>query len=115
IHPIAMKDADKDDAIIVAVTRNGDTFLSPGNLRMSLGDLPGKVTDLLTNRLDKTVYIRADARAKYQAVEDTVDALRAAGVHQLGLLTERPQGSIDHPTPPPKASRGTGEIMAQVR
>ena len=47
--------------------------------------LPAKVQDLLTNKLDKTVYIRADARAKYQAVEDVVDNLRAAGVDQLGL------------------------------
>jgi len=45
---------------------------------------------LLTNKLDKTVYIRADARAKYQAVEDVVDNLRAAGVDQLGLITESP-------------------------
>ena len=41
--------------------------------------------DLLTNRLDKTVYIKADARAKYEAVEDVVDNLRAAGVDQIGL------------------------------
>ncbi len=49
-------------------------------------DLPGKVRDLLTNKLDKTVYIKADARAKYEAVEDVVDNLRAAGVDQIGLL-----------------------------
>ena len=47
--------------------------------------------DLLTNKLDKTVYIKADARAKYEAVEDVVDNLRAAGVDQLGLLTEQIQ------------------------
>jgi biopolymer transport protein ExbD/biopolymer transport protein TolR len=56
-------------------------------------ELPTKVQDLLTNKLDKTVYIRADARAKYQAVEDVVDNLRAAGVDQLGLITETPQGA----------------------
>ena len=56
-------------------------------------ELPSKVQDLLTNKLDKTVYIRADARAKYQAVEDVVDNLRAAGVDQLGLITETPQGA----------------------
>ena len=114
LHPIAMKDADKEDAIIVAITQKGETFLSPGNLKMDLSELPGRVTDLLTNRLDKTVYIRADARAKYQAVEDAVDALRAAGVDQLGLLTERPQGSTDQQTPPAKASNES-PVVAQVR
>ena len=32
-NPIAMKDADKEDAILIAVTRNGEVFLSPGNKR----------------------------------------------------------------------------------
>src|SRR6185503_9610229 len=65
-NPIAMKEADADDAIIVAVTRDGRLFLSPGNSRMDLAELPSKVSDLLTGRLDKTVYLRADMRAKYQ-------------------------------------------------
>src|SRR6185295_14490065 len=76
-NPIAMKEADADDAIILAITRTGETWLSPGNNRIGLDEVPGKVSDLLTGRLDKTVYVRADMRAKYQAVEDVVDALRA--------------------------------------
>jgi biopolymer transport protein ExbD len=88
-NPIAMKDADKEDAILVAITRNGEVFLSPGNKRLTVDELPGKVRDLLTNKLDKTVYIKADMRAKYERVEDVVDNLRAAGVDQLGLLTEQ--------------------------
>ena len=84
-----MKDADKDDAILVAVTRNGEIFLSPGNARLNVEDLPGRVRDLLTNRLDKTVYIKSDSRAKYERVMDAIDNLRAAGVDQLGLLTEQ--------------------------
>ena len=54
-------------------------------------DLPPKVKDLLANRLDKTVFVRADARAQYEKVVDVVDNLRAAGVDQLGLLTEQIQ------------------------
>ena len=92
-NPIAMQNADKEDAILISITRNGIPFLSPGNKQVSPEDLPTKVQDLLTNKLDKTVYIRADARAKYQAVEDVVDNLRAAGVDQLGLITETPQGA----------------------
>jgi biopolymer transport protein ExbD len=92
-NPIAMQNADKEDAILISISRNGQSFLSPGNRQVSLDELPTKVQDLLTNKLDKTVYIRADARAKYQAVEDVVDNLRAAGVDQLGLITETPQGA----------------------
>lgn len=88
-NPIAMKDADKEDAILVAITRNGEIFLSPGNKRLTSEDLAGKVRDLQTNKLDKTVYLKADMRAKYEKVEEVVDNLRAAGVDQLGLLTEQ--------------------------
>ena len=93
-NPIAMKDADKEDAILVAVTRNGEAVPEPGQqARDTADELPGKVNDLLTNKLDKTVYIKADLRSKYEKVEDVVDNLRAAGVDQLGLLTEQtPQG-----------------------
>jgi len=98
-NPIAMQNADKEDAILISVTRDGRSFLSPGNKQVTVDELPTKVQDLLTNKLDKTVYIRADARAKYQAVEDVVDNLRAAGVDQLGLITETPQGAGQTATP----------------
>src|SRR3984957_14576736 len=98
-NPIAMKDADKEDAVLVAVTRDGKVVLSPGNIQLLPADLPNRVKDLLTNKLDKTVYIKADMRAKYELVEDVVDNLRAAGVDQLGLLTEQlnPQGNTPAP------------------
>ena len=99
-NPIAMKDADKEDAILVAVTRNGEVFLSPGNKRITVEDLPGKVRDLQTNKLDKTVYVKADMRAKYEKVEDVVDNLRAAGVDQLGLLTEQATADRKKAAPP---------------
>jgi biopolymer transport protein ExbD len=98
-NPIAMKDADKEDAILVAVTRNGEVFLSPGNKRLTVEDLPGKVRDLQTNKLDKTVYIKADMRSKYERVEEVVDNLRAAGVDQIGLLTEQIGGDKKKPEP----------------
>jgi biopolymer transport protein ExbD len=88
-NPIAMQAADKSDAILVAITRDGRSYLN--NNQMPPEDLAPKVKDLLTNRLDKTVYIRADARAKYEKVVDVVDNLRAAGVDQVGLLTEQIQ------------------------
>jgi biopolymer transport protein ExbD len=102
-NPIAMKDADKEDAILIAITRNGEIFVSPGNKRLSLEELPSRVRDLQTNKLDKTVYIKADARSKYERVEDVVDSLRSAGVDQLGLLTEQiPQDRSNRPPVAPK-------------
>jgi len=94
-NPIAMQAADKEDAVLVAITRDGKVYLSPGNSQVTVDMLPGKVKDLLTNRLDKTCYIKSDARAKYEVVMDAVDNLRAAGVDQLGLLTEQLQNQQD--------------------
>lgn len=88
-NPIAMQAADKEDAVLIAITRDGKIFLSPGNTQMKPEDLPQKVKDLLTNKLDKTVYIKSDARARYERVTDVIDNLRAAGVDQIGLLTEQ--------------------------
>jgi len=88
-NTIAMQAADKEDAVLVAVTRDGRVFLSPGNKQLTAETLPEKVRDLLTNKLDKTVFIKADARSRYEKVEDVIDNLRAAGVDQLGLLTEQ--------------------------
>jgi biopolymer transport protein ExbD/biopolymer transport protein TolR len=86
-NPVTMQAADKDDAVLIAVTREGRVFM--GTTQTSADQLPQKVKDLLTNRLDKTVFLRADSRVRYQTVVDVVDNLRAAGVDQLGLLTEQ--------------------------
>src|SRR5260370_12336488 len=87
-NPIKMTEADKEDAIIIAVTRDGKDFISPGNKLIPVDQLGSRVKDLQTNRTDKTVYLKADARARFESVTDTIDALRTAGVDQLGLLTE---------------------------
>jgi biopolymer transport protein TolR len=88
-NPVKMQDADKEDAIIVAVTRDGEVYLSPGNTRIQPDQLSGKVKDLQQNRQDKTVYLKADARARFASVTDVIDNLRTDGVDTLGLLTEQ--------------------------
>ena len=88
-NPIAMQDADKDDAVLISVTRSGEVYL--GTERMNPDQLPSKVKDLLTNKLEKTVYVNADVRARYERVVDVVDNLRGAGVDQIGLLAEQDQ------------------------
>ena len=88
-NPIAMQDADKDDAVLLSVTKDGGVFL--GNKKVGLPDIPGKVKDLLTNQIKKTCYVSADRRALYGKVAEVVDALRAAGVDDIGLITDQEQ------------------------
>jgi biopolymer transport protein TolR len=92
-NPVNMPDADKEDAIVVAITRDGGVFL--GQNRVALEELGGKVRDRLADTPGKTIYIRADARAQYKAVEDAIDAVRTAGVEDVGLLVQRKEpGSV---------------------
>jgi biopolymer transport protein ExbD len=97
-----MQDADKDDAIIVAVTRDGTIYLK--NTKITKEDITGQIKDMLSARLDKTVYVKSDARAKYGDVVAVVDEIRSAGVDQLGLLTEQNQQERRTPPPPPNGS-----------
>jgi len=86
-NPIPMAAADKSDAVVCAITRDGNTF--PGTTKTAPEDMIQKVKDLIATRLDKTVFIKADSRAKYEKVVEVIENLRAAGVDQLGLLTEQ--------------------------
>ena len=99
-----MQDADKDDAIIVAVTRDGTIYLK--NTKITKEDITGQIKDMLSARLDKTVYVKSDARAKYGDVVAVVDEIRSAGVDQLGLLTEQNQERRTPPPPPSGSAPG---------
>jgi biopolymer transport protein TolR len=87
LNPSAMADADKADALILSVMRDGKMFL--GSESVTSDALTQKVRDQVANRVNKTVYVRADARARYGLLVNAVDDLRSAGVDQLGLLTEQ--------------------------
>jgi biopolymer transport protein ExbD len=86
-NPIDMKEADRDDAVLVTVTRDGKLYL--GQEKVSVDALATKVNDLLASRLEKKVFVKSDLRAKYGDVVEVVDNIRNAGVDQVGLLTER--------------------------
>src|SRR5208283_3651436 len=80
-NPRNMQDADKEDAVLIAVTKDGRVFL--GSNLVPATELAPKVKDLIAARADKTVYVKSDARAKYKDVVDVVDNVRAAGVSDL--------------------------------
>jgi biopolymer transport protein ExbD/biopolymer transport protein TolR len=89
-NPVQMPDAERPDALIVAVMNDGTVFFDTQKLTSS--ELTQQVSDRIANRTDKHVYVKADARAKYKAVVGVVDDVRSAGVDQLGLLTEQRKG-----------------------
>ncbi len=94
-----MQDADKEDAVLLAVTKDGKIYLQAD--RIEPDQITTKVKDMIADKLDKTVYVKSDRDAKYGVVVTVVDNVRAAGVDSLGLLTEKRE---EHhaPAPPPQ-------------
>jgi len=86
-NPRPMADADKEDAVELAITRDGKIYL--GNDKINLDQITPTVKDRIANKLDKTVYVKSDAQAKYGDVCAVIDNVRAAGVDALGLITEK--------------------------
>jgi len=86
-NPMQMPDADKEDALLVSVNRDGTVFF--GLEKVGPDVLTQKIRERIVNRADKRVYVKADARARYKWVVEVVDNVRSAGVSELGLLTEQ--------------------------
>ena len=103
-NPTPMQDADKEDALLVSVMRDGTIYF--GADKVPADSLTSKVKDRLANRTNKEVYLKADARAHYGNVVQVVDAVRAAGVDDLGLLTEQRKNT---PNAPPAAPATGGQ------
>ena len=97
-NPTEMQNADKDDAVIVAISASGDIFLL--KTKVDISKVTEGVRDLIADKLDKTVYIKSDGRAKYGDVVKVVDEIRSAGVDNVGLLTDKAERSL-RPQPPP--------------
>ena len=103
-NPTPMQDADKEDALLVSVMRDGTVYF--GADKITPDSLTGKVKDRLANRTDKRVYVKADARAHFGNVVLVVDGVRSAGVDDLGLLTEQRKSTPNAPNTPPGAPAG---------
>ncbi len=91
-NPVQMPDADKEDALLVAVNKDGTIFFGSDKVKD-----PSALTQMVKDHLsskpgaEKKVFVKADARARYGSVVEVVDNVRAAGVDTLGLLTEQRQ------------------------
>jgi len=87
--PTAMPDADKEDALLVAIMRDGKLFFGSDQIQPEA--LTQKVKDKLASKSGQIVFVKADKRAKFGVVADAVDDVRAAGVDQIALLTDKKQ------------------------
>ena len=97
-NPEQMPDADKEDALLVSITKDGKVYF--GSDQIQVDALTQKVKDRLANKQDKRVYVKADMRTRFGYVVQVVDNVRAAGVDDLGLLTEQKHSAPNAPPAP---------------
>ena len=97
-NPSDMPNADKDDAVIVGISASGDVFI--GNAKSDITQIADQVRDRISNKLDKTVFVKSDGRAQYGDVVKVVDEIRSAGVDNVGLITDRAEQTRRPPPPP---------------
>jgi biopolymer transport protein ExbD/biopolymer transport protein TolR len=98
-NPEQMPDADKEDALLVSITKDGKVYF--GSDQIQVDNLTQKVKDRLANKQDKRVYVKADMRTRFGYLVQVVDNVRAAGVDDLGLLTEQKKTGNAPPPPAP--------------
>jgi biopolymer transport protein TolR len=98
-NPEQMPDADKEDALLVSITRDGKVYFGSDQIQ-DVDNLTGKVKDRLINKQDKRVYVKADMRTRFGSVVKVVDSVRAAGVDDLGLLTDQKKTAPNAPPAP---------------
>src|SRR5688500_3516605 len=75
------------DQTVVTIDRSKAVYLNA--VPVPAGQLQSRITTVLEDKSDKIVIIKADQEVPYSAVMDTMDELRAAGIEDMGLITER--------------------------
>ena len=85
LHPTAMPNARREDAIIVSITRDGKIWC--GNDRADLASLTQKIADRLQDHsVERKVYVKADMRARWGLVKLALDSIRSAGILRIAFL-----------------------------
>jgi biopolymer transport protein TolR len=83
-HPLSMPGANREDALTIAILRDGQVYF--GTSRTRPGDLPAQIRKGVSDGAEKKLYIRADARVRYQTVREVLDAVRSSGVEKVAFL-----------------------------
>jgi biopolymer transport protein ExbD/biopolymer transport protein TolR len=86
-HPISVPCARREDAILIAVMRNGDIFFV--NEQVSPYSLSHRIRGMVKSGSEPVVYVRADARSKWSRVEDVLDEIHSSGLDHVVFLVDQ--------------------------
>jgi biopolymer transport protein TolR len=86
----AAGDIKEADHLTLTLTREGRVFLEAEEVpRAALAE---RLRGLGRTRRGRVVYLRGDANVPYGAVIEVLDAVKAAGIETVGMITDRPTG-----------------------
>ena len=95
LHPTSMPSANREDAMIVSVTRDGKVYFGVEQVRADA--LSQKITERLKDHsVERKVYIKADMRARWGAVKPVLDSVRAAGLMRVAFLVDQRRSAALH-------------------
>ena len=86
----AVDKPDTQDQTVVAIDANSRLWVN--SLEVPEADVIPRLQSILEDKTDRTVYLKGDKDAPYSAIMKMMDALRKAGIEQVGLITERVTG-----------------------
>ncbi len=75
-----------EERMVLTITR--DRLLYLNDRPLPLANLEARLRDVLRDRTDRTLYIKADKELAYGQVVETMDRVRRAGVERVGMITE---------------------------
>ena len=88
--PVAANSANKpetQDQTVLAI--KADKTLWVNGVQVRETELRQRVEEILGTKKEKIILIKADEEVEYSAVMGAMDALRAGGIEDMGLITER--------------------------
>ena len=81
----------EEERITLTLTREGRLYLN--NQEILRAGLRYRLMALTRNR-ERVVHFRGDTQVPYGLVIEVMDALKAAGIETVGMITERPSGPV---------------------
>jgi biopolymer transport protein TolR len=77
---------DTQDQTVVSIGPDKKVYVN--SVEVQGANLRRRIDEILADKSDKIVIIKADQDVEYIAVMDTMDELRASGIEDMGLITD---------------------------
>jgi biopolymer transport protein ExbD len=84
-HTTPQPGAQKEDALLISVTRDGNVFFR--DRRVLPSELASEIRERVRYGAEKKAYLKVAARAMYGGAILVLDRVRLAGVEKVGFLT----------------------------